>query len=116
MLPQLPQVRRLLSSRPAIVVLAAALALLLIGAGHQKGRHGTFIPGTSWDQVTSWQGGSSSDGLQLLAEAPPLTLYEPRAPYNYMWVNDVKLRNLAACTARRNCPKNADKVGMSVLR
>jgi len=32
-------------------------------------------------------------------------------PNNYKWYSDAKLRWLAACLARGDCPENADKVG-----
>lgn len=107
-----PPLRRFLSSKPAIAVFAVTVALILLGAGHHQGRHGTLIPGTSWDQTSIWKSATSGEGQdELFVKPKDLTLYNPRQPYNYMWLNEDKLRDLAACTASGSCRKNADKVG-----
>jgi hypothetical protein len=56
-------------------------------------------------------GGKSGPSYDMLVHVPdPQGEAKNGVHHNYRWYSDSKLRELTACMARGNCPKNADKV------
>lgn len=107
------------ASRPLIAALAITLAFLLLAAGHRH-QTGRWIPEKDsvydtgkglYDADDFADAGEFRDALEKFTHQPTgLSLYEPKAPYNYMWTNEAKIRQLAVCMAKGTCHPNAVKV------
>lgn len=91
-------------------IFAVVTFSLFVFVGHQVRDSADSGAAWNWKSVLP---GSSSGGpsYQALVHVPdPQTEANYRIHGNYKWYSDSKLRELTACMARGDCPKNADKV------
>lgn len=115
-LPPAAGLRRLLAHRFAPVYLAIViLVTVLLVLGHQTEAGSTALASlhAAISKTASSYSGSSYAGspeyaaaaAKIAAIPDPLAIHQ-----NFKWYTDAKLRNLAACMAKGDCPANAAKV------
>lgn len=106
-------------SRPLFVALAMTMGIMFLVATRQHDS-ASWVPlsGASNYLKAQWSWSASKiDELETLKsfthQPQGLTLHQPPNPYNYMWKNEAKLREVVACAAAGNCHPNALKVGLA---